>query len=184
LFASQNKQPKVLCHQGKDLKGKPLLSALAAREEDVRNGKLTVRNLLIVIYFRTDPVSRLKSVLCVVSVFVFVVVVVSLLLLYSTCETDGIISVAKVSCLHNPQSIIFIRDRNAKGQEISGYIDYAHRLKIEDCNPYFEGKKKFLPKNTDLSFYNWDTASTMSTSTPNFQVTNQIIPFCMGFSLR
>ena len=48
FFASQNKQPKVLCHQGKDLKGKPLLSALAAREEDVRNGKLTVRNSSIV----------------------------------------------------------------------------------------------------------------------------------------
>ena len=76
-----------------------------------------------------------------------------------------------------PQSIIFIRDRNIKGQEISGYIDYAHRLKIEDCNPYFEGKKKFLPKNTDLSFYNWDTASTMSTSTPNFQVTVLVV-FC------
>ena len=24
-------------------------------------------------------------------------------------------------------TIIFIRDRNARGQEISGYIDYAHR---------------------------------------------------------
>merc|ERR1712121_213989 len=29
-------------------------------------------------------------------------------------------------------SIIFIRDRNARGQEISGYIDYAHRLKTDD----------------------------------------------------
>ena len=28
------------------------------------------------------------------------------------------------------QSIIFIRDKNAKGQEISGYIDFAHRLKV------------------------------------------------------
>merc|ERR1712150_157803 len=26
-------------------------------------------------------------------------------------------------------SIIFIRDKNARGQEISGYIDFAHRLK-------------------------------------------------------
>lgn len=24
-------------------------------------------------------------------------------------------------------SIIFIRDKNAKGQEVSGYIDYGHR---------------------------------------------------------
>ena len=28
------------------------------------------------------------------------------------------------------QSIVFIRDKNAKGQEISGYIDFAHRLKV------------------------------------------------------
>lgn len=28
-------------------------------------------------------------------------------------------------------TIIFIRDFNAKGQEVSGYIDYAHRLKLE-----------------------------------------------------
>lgn len=24
-------------------------------------------------------------------------------------------------------SIVFIRDKNAKGQEVSGYIDYGHR---------------------------------------------------------
>src|SRR6185312_11955640 len=29
------------------------------------------------------------------------------------------------------QCIIFIRDYNSKGQEISGYIDYAHRIKTE-----------------------------------------------------
>ncbi|KAF4675445.1 hypothetical protein FOL47_007753 [Perkinsus chesapeaki] len=34
-------------------------------------------------------------------------------------------------------SIIFIRDRNAKGQEISGYIDYGHRLKTENFDAYF-----------------------------------------------
>ena len=28
-------------------------------------------------------------------------------------------------------SILFIRDKNSKGQEISGYIDFAHRLKTE-----------------------------------------------------
>lgn len=30
-------------------------------------------------------------------------------------------------------TIIFIRDVNQKGQEVSGYIDYAHRLKLESC---------------------------------------------------
>ncbi|XDV20454.1 hypothetical protein PO909_025778 [Leuciscus waleckii] len=48
------------------------------------------------------------------------------------------------------QSIIFIRDRNSRGQEISGYIDYSHRLKSEDFEPYFSGKKRFLPKTTDV----------------------------------
>jgi hypothetical protein len=54
-------------------------------------------------------------------------------------------------------SILFIRDRNAKGQEVSGYIDYAHRLKIEDFTPYFARKKKLLPRPSDLSYYNWET---------------------------
>ena len=57
--------PKPLASMGKVLMGKPFLQALAAREELVRNGKLTC--------------------------------------------------------------ILFIRDNNSKGQEISGYIDLGHR---------------------------------------------------------
>lgn len=41
--------------------------------------------------------------------------------------------------------------------EISGYIDYAHRLKTENFKVYFEGQKKLLPKMSDLSYYNWHT---------------------------
>ena len=67
-------------------------------------------------------------------------------------------------------SIIFIRDKNQKGQEISGYIDYAHRLKTEEFEPYFTGKKKLLPKPTDLSFYNWENQMITSNNTPNYQV--------------
>ena len=67
-------------------------------------------------------------------------------------------------------SIIFIRDKNAKGQEISGYIDFAHRLKTEDFEPYFTGKKRLLPKLSDLSFYNWETQKSTSNATPNYQV--------------
>uniref|UniRef100_K3WH77 Cilia- and flagella-associated protein 299 n=1 Tax=Globisporangium ultimum (strain ATCC 200006 / CBS 805.95 / DAOM BR144) TaxID=431595 RepID=K3WH77_GLOUD len=66
--------------------------------------------------------------------------------------------------------IIFIRDKNSKGQEISGYIDYALRLKTEQFEPYFERKKKLLPKSSDLSYYNWETQTSTSNSTPNFQV--------------
>jgi len=67
-------------------------------------------------------------------------------------------------------TIIFIRDKNAKGQEISGYIDYGHRLKIENFEPYFERKKRLLPRPSDLSFYNWDTQHSTSNESPNFQI--------------
>ncbi|XP_062521464.1 cilia- and flagella-associated protein 299-like [Corticium candelabrum] len=67
-------------------------------------------------------------------------------------------------------TIIFIRDRNPNGQEISGYIDYAHRLKTEDFDPYFSGRKRLLPRQTDLSFYNWETQTSTSNNTPNYQV--------------
>lgn len=67
-------------------------------------------------------------------------------------------------------SIIFIRDKNHRGQEVSGYIDYAHRLKVENLEPYFERKKKLMPKPSDLSYYNWETQTSTSNSTPNFQV--------------
>ena len=67
-------------------------------------------------------------------------------------------------------TIVFLRDRNGKGQEVSGYIDYAHRLKTETFEPYFDGRKKLMPKPTDLSYYNWETQTSTSNATPNFQV--------------
>ncbi|XP_072449714.1 cilia- and flagella-associated protein 299 isoform X3 [Chiloscyllium punctatum] len=67
-------------------------------------------------------------------------------------------------------SIIFIRDYNSHGQEISGYIDYSHRLKVEQFEGYFSGKKKLLPRSTDLSFYNWDTQNCTCNSSPFYQV--------------
>ncbi|XP_026066966.1 cilia- and flagella-associated protein 299 [Carassius auratus] len=67
-------------------------------------------------------------------------------------------------------SIIFIRDRNSHGQEISGYIDYSHRLKSEDFEPYFSGKKRLMPKPTDLSFYNWGTQVAKHNASTNYEV--------------
>jgi hypothetical protein len=67
-------------------------------------------------------------------------------------------------------SIIFIRDKNSKGQEVSGYIDYAYRLKTEPFEPYFSRTKKLMPRSSDLSYYNWETQTSTSNSTPNFQV--------------
>ncbi|KAK2542915.1 hypothetical protein Q9966_003527 [Columba livia] len=53
-------------------------------------------------------------------------------------------------CLCVFQSIIFIHDRNSHRQEVSAYIDYAHRLTTDDFEVYFSGKKRLLPRNTDL----------------------------------
>ncbi|CAD7936734.1 unnamed protein product [Amoebophrya sp. A120] len=100
--------PKVLASANKDLTDYPFLRHLAAREELVRQGKLSV--------------------------------------------------------------IIFIRDKNTKGQEVSGYIDYGQRLKSENFEPYFERKKRLLPRQTDLSFYNWDTQHTASNESANFHI--------------
>nr|XP_035929964.1 cilia- and flagella-associated protein 299 isoform X3 [Halichoerus grypus] len=84
---AERTQKKTLTSAGKDLQDN-FLKALAVREEDNRNGKVS--------------------------------------------------------------TVIFIRDRNSHGQEISGYIDYAHRLKIEDFEVYFSGKKRLLPKPADM----------------------------------
>ncbi|KAM9295724.1 cilia- and flagella-associated protein 299 [Morus bassanus] len=67
-------------------------------------------------------------------------------------------------------SVIFIRDRNSRCQEVSAYIDYAHRLTTDDFEVYFSGKKRLFPRNTDLSFYNWDRNVSASNSSPNYEV--------------
>nr|XP_047930389.1 cilia- and flagella-associated protein 299 isoform X3 [Anser cygnoides] len=47
-------------------------------------------------------------------------------------------------------SIIYIRDYNSRHQEVSAYIDYAYRLTTDDFEAYFSGKKRLLPRKTDL----------------------------------
>jgi len=74
-------------------------------------------------------------------------------------------------------SIIFIRHKNARGQEISGYVDYAHRLKTDsNIEAFFKGEKLLLPRPSDLSFYNWETQASRSTSTPNYDVITDKYP--------
>ncbi|OMJ94708.1 hypothetical protein SteCoe_2046 [Stentor coeruleus] len=70
-------------------------------------------------------------------------------------------------------TIIFIRDIIHKGnkkREISGYIDYHHRLKTENFEDYFLRKKKLLPTPQDLSYYYWDGQKTSINESPNFRV--------------
>jgi hypothetical protein len=45
------------------------------------------------------------------------------------------------------------------------------RLRFE---PYFDREKKLMPKPSDLSFYNWETQTSTSNATPNFQVSDTL----------
>ena len=70
-------------------------------------------------------------------------------------------------------TIIFIREIIHKGnkkREISGYIDYHHRLKTENFEDYFLRKKRLLPTPQDLSYYYWDGQKTSINESPNFRV--------------
>jgi hypothetical protein len=67
-------------------------------------------------------------------------------------------------------TIVFVRDVNPKGQEISGYIDYGDRLNNSSMDAVFQLKQRFVPKPTDLSFYNWDTHGSATNPTMDFQV--------------
>eukprot|EP00040_Diaphanoeca_grandis_P008865 m.46680 g.46680 ORF g.46680 m.46680 type:complete len:233 (-) comp20305_c0_seq1:210-908(-) len=74
-------------------------------------------------------------------------------------------------------TIIFIRDRNSKGQEISGYIDFSQRLKDDHMlESVFLKKRKLLPRNTDLSFYNWETQQSKYTPTSSYDVVTDKLP--------
>ncbi|KAK2552826.1 Cilia- and flagella-associated protein 299 [Acropora cervicornis] len=44
------------------------------------------------------------------------------------------------------------------------------KRRTEDFEPYFNGRKRLLPRPSDLSFYNWETQSATSNPTPNYQV--------------
>nr|XP_030733840.1 cilia- and flagella-associated protein 299 isoform X1 [Globicephala melas] len=128
---AERTQKKTLTSAGKDLHDN-FLKALAVREEDNRNGIVSLNQQ------EADAAHTLKKQLA-------------------------------ESSAHG-KSVIFIRDRNSHGQEVSGYIDYAHRLKTEDFEVYFSGKKRLLPRPTDMSFYNWDSHVAVWNSTPNYQV--------------
>ncbi|GBN71873.1 Uncharacterized protein C4orf22 [Araneus ventricosus] len=67
-------------------------------------------------------------------------------------------------------TIIFIRDVNEKGEEVSAYIDFRHRLRTENWRSYFRGEKKITPSESDLSFYNWVKGTSYHTSSANFEV--------------
>ena len=49
-------------------------------------------------------------------------------------------------------------------------VFFLSLLFIHRFEPYFERKKKLMPKPSDLSFFNWETQTSTSNATPNFQV--------------
>lgn len=66
-------------------------------------------------------------------------------------------------------TILFIRDY-VRGQEVSAYIDYGHRLRSENFENYFTRRKKLLPRRSDLSYYNWKTHTLFYNNSLTFQV--------------
>lgn len=85
-------------------------------------------------------------------------------LLYALARREEYVRSGKLA------TIIFIRDIDKRGHEISGYIDYGHRLQTEDFEPYFNRKKKLLPLPTDLSYYNWKTQTLFYNNSSTFIV--------------
>ena len=67
-------------------------------------------------------------------------------------------------------TIIYVRDFNKKGHEISGYVDYAQRLRRTDFEAVFDGKKNIMPTVNDLSYFNWETMNSKVTSSENWIV--------------
>ena len=49
-------------------------------------------------------------------------------------------------------------------------MDVRHRAQTENLEPVFDRKKRLMPKSSDLSFYNWETQTSTSNPTANFQV--------------
>ncbi|XP_045445625.1 cilia- and flagella-associated protein 299-like [Melitaea cinxia] len=67
------------------------------------------------------------------------------------------------------QSVIFIRHFTKGGFEISGYIDYAHRLVSEDWGPFFRANKMLWPRNSDLGYYHWRHGTVRSNISRNYK---------------
>lgn len=69
-------------------------------------------------------------------------------------------------------TILFLRDWNARGQEVSGYIDLGQRFAADEAGmaAVFDLQTRLLPQPTDLSCLNWTTNRLDSASSPNFEV--------------
>ena len=66
-------------------------------------------------------------------------------------------------------TILFIRCKNKAGNEISGYIDLAHRMKTENFRNVFQQDETIVPKPSDLSFFSWESQVCYINDSPNFR---------------
>ena len=67
-------------------------------------------------------------------------------------------------------TIIFIRYKDKKGKETSAYIDFRERLKNDEMEGIFKEGRPLIPKQTDLSYYNWSLQKATSTDSTFFRV--------------
>ncbi|KAL4429220.1 hypothetical protein ABPG77_010199 [Micractinium sp. CCAP 211/92] len=69
-------------------------------------------------------------------------------------------------------TIVFLRCANARGQEVSGYIDLGQRLAADEAGmaTVFALQARLLPRPTDLSCLNWTTNRLDSCPSANFEV--------------
>lgn len=67
-------------------------------------------------------------------------------------------------------TIIFLRHYTKTGFEVSGYIDFAERLKNEDWKPFFKGNKRIWPRLDDLGFYHWRAQKVVTNPSMNYKV--------------
>ncbi|XP_049867009.1 cilia- and flagella-associated protein 299-like [Pectinophora gossypiella] len=67
------------------------------------------------------------------------------------------------------QSIIFLRHFTRGGFEISGYIDYAHRLLTENWRPFFRQGRPLWPRDSDLGYYHWRHGTVRSNISRNYK---------------
>ena len=84
--------------------------------------------------------------------------------LRALAEREESIRTGRLSC------IAYLRHHNAKGQEVSGYIDINDRMRVDEWSDVWDGRRKVTVKSTDLSYYNWDSGIAANTHSPNWQV--------------
>ncbi len=155
-------QPKQLASAGLDLSHSRFLQELAKKEEDIKNGRL--KTILFLRYEEFvdegehsdgegSPTKKSASP-------------TKAGLLRKEKMVKSPVKGAAVGKKEDAKKEPVIE----KKREISGYIDLAQRFQSEDFRPYFTGAKLLLPRNGDLSYFNWKTQNPTASDSRNFRV--------------